>query len=70
MTVRCVNISLDSALVERIDALRGDVTRSRFVQRLIERDLEKEATEVPTSVDPTSEATLVASREASYYGKA
>lgn len=34
-------ISLPIELVEQIDRLRGDVTRSRFIMRLIEEGLKR-----------------------------
>jgi metal-responsive CopG/Arc/MetJ family transcriptional regulator len=55
MTVKCISISLDAGLLERIDTQRGDVTRSRFIQRLIERILEER--EVDPSRSPQEMAT-------------
>jgi hypothetical protein len=40
---RPITISLDSQIVSLIDHQRGDVSRSRFVERLIESGLEKVA---------------------------
>jgi metal-responsive CopG/Arc/MetJ family transcriptional regulator len=37
MTARRVNVSLPGLLAERIDKDRGDVSRSRFVTRLLEK---------------------------------
>jgi metal-responsive CopG/Arc/MetJ family transcriptional regulator len=37
MVAKRVNISLPGNLAERIDRERGDVTRSRFVTRLLEK---------------------------------
>jgi len=38
---RVVSLSLPSELVERIDAMRGDVTRSRFIAKLLREVLMK-----------------------------
>ena len=35
-----VSVSLPKVMLDKIDAVRGDVTRSRFILRLIERGLE------------------------------
>jgi metal-responsive CopG/Arc/MetJ family transcriptional regulator len=37
MVARRVNISIPGVLAERIDKERGDVSRSRFVLRLLEK---------------------------------
>ena len=39
-TVGRTNVSLPSDLVEHIDSLRGDIPRSKFVLRAVERGLE------------------------------
>ena len=39
ITTEGFGISLPIHLVKQIDELRGDVTRSRFIQRLIEESL-------------------------------
>jgi predicted transcriptional regulator len=38
-------ISLDREIIQKLDGLAGDVPRSRFVQRLIERALRKKELE-------------------------
>lgn len=37
-----VSISLDRAMIKEIDGLKGDVSRSRFIQRRLEDALKKE----------------------------
>jgi len=34
-----VSLSLDPVLVQRIDSQRGDIPRSRYIQRILERDM-------------------------------
>jgi metal-responsive CopG/Arc/MetJ family transcriptional regulator len=36
MVVRTVSLSLQREVIEKIDRLRGDVTRSKFIQRILE----------------------------------
>ena len=53
MTVRTVALSLERTLIEKIDVQRGYESRSHFVQRLIEKSLNKEGGEAPRSSPPT-----------------
>jgi metal-responsive CopG/Arc/MetJ family transcriptional regulator len=39
MTTTVVGVTMDEGLAERIDRDRGDVARSRYVQRLVEQAL-------------------------------
>ena len=41
MSTTVVSLSLDKGVLKRIDDARGDVSRSRYVQRLIERELSR-----------------------------
>jgi metal-responsive CopG/Arc/MetJ family transcriptional regulator len=34
-----VHITMDEEVVKRVDAVRGDVSRSRFLQKIVERAL-------------------------------
>jgi metal-responsive CopG/Arc/MetJ family transcriptional regulator len=36
MVVRTVSLSLQAELIDKIDRVRGDVTRSRFIERILE----------------------------------
>jgi metal-responsive CopG/Arc/MetJ family transcriptional regulator len=38
-TVRSFGCSLPEPLLEQVDALRGDVNRSRYIQRVIEKNM-------------------------------
>jgi len=42
MPKRVVNLTLDSDLVDAIDKLRGDVPRSRFINRILREVLKSE----------------------------
>jgi metal-responsive CopG/Arc/MetJ family transcriptional regulator len=37
MPNKTISLSIEGELLEKIDEVRGDVTRSRFVQRILER---------------------------------
>jgi metal-responsive CopG/Arc/MetJ family transcriptional regulator len=39
MTSRSVSLSIEGELLEKIDEERGDVSRSRFISKLLEKNL-------------------------------
>jgi hypothetical protein len=44
-----VTFSITTELREKVDRLRGDVARSKFISRLIEHATEKDERQVPTT---------------------
>ena len=39
--VRTVSVSLPKGLINQLDGIRGDVNRSKYIQRLIEQKISK-----------------------------
>ena len=45
MTVKIFGISLPPEILKRVDEVRGDVPRSKYLQRLVEHDLAARVTQ-------------------------
>jgi hypothetical protein len=56
MPKRPVSLRIDSALVDRVDAARGDVSRTRFVERALEAYVGEGAVKgIPSPARPVAE---------------
>jgi metal-responsive CopG/Arc/MetJ family transcriptional regulator len=51
MTTKPVTVSLDKKTLKELDERRGDVTRSKFVERLLETALAQKETDRPKEND-------------------
>lgn len=51
ITKIAIGISMDTEIIERIDNLRGDVTRSRFTSRLLEMMFDNHKDEIEEYVN-------------------
>ncbi len=53
MSTTVVGLSLNRELVKEIDRRRGDVPRSRYINRLLENSVEKEKGESASTAAPS-----------------
>lgn len=50
MTTKAFGISLPSKIMEEVDNIRGDVSRSLFIRRILEINIDEKLTEEEKSV--------------------
>lgn len=65
MSTKEIGISIPFDLLETIDSRRGDVARSRYIRRLLERALEKDGSGTPPGARSPESDTPAATQEKS-----